>query len=54
MAIAHETFSGELLAIIDPANRPSQRVCQKLGFVFWKQASVDGDVRNLYRLVIGT
>jgi len=48
-----ETFSGELLAITDPANHASQNVCQKLGFAFLKQAPIDGDVRNLYALVIG-
>ncbi|MGD0395097.1 MAG: GNAT family N-acetyltransferase, partial [Acidimicrobiales bacterium] len=49
---ARETFSGELLAIIDPANHASQNVCRKLGFAFLKQASVDGDLRNFYTLVI--
>jgi len=53
LGTARETFSGELLAIIDLANRPSQNVCRKLGFAFLKQASVDGDVRNLYSLIIG-
>ena len=28
----------------------SQNVCRKLGFTFWKQAPVDGDLRNLYIL----
>ena len=50
---AREAFSGELLAIVDPANHPSQNVCRKLGFDFLKQAPVDGDVRNLYTLAIG-
>ena len=53
VARARETFSGELLAIIDPANHSSQNVCQKLGFTFMNQAPVDGEVRNLYSLVIG-
>jgi RimJ/RimL family protein N-acetyltransferase len=53
LGTAGETFSGELLAMIDRANQPSQNVCRKLGFAFWKQASVDGDVRNLYSLIIG-
>src|SRR5580700_10073237 len=53
LARAGETFSGELLAIIDPANLSSHNVCRKLGFTFLKQALVDGDVRNLYTLVIG-
>ncbi|TCC39121.1 N-acetyltransferase [Kribbella capetownensis] len=39
----------ELLAIIAPDNLPSQKVCLKLGFTFWKQAPVYGDVRNLYK-----
>ena len=50
---ARETFSGELLAIIDPANHASQNVCQKLGFTYLNQAPIDGDVRNFYALVIG-
>ena len=53
LAHARETFSGELLAIIDPANHSFQKVCRKLGFAFLKQAHVDGDVRNLYTLAIG-
>jgi hypothetical protein len=43
----------DLLAIIDPQNIASQNVCRKLGFTFWKQAPVEGDLRNLYRLVLG-
>jgi RimJ/RimL family protein N-acetyltransferase len=54
LAVAEETFSGEILAIIDPRNTPSQNVAHKLGFVFWKQAVVDGFVDNLYRLEVGT
>jgi RimJ/RimL family protein N-acetyltransferase len=53
LARARETFSGELLTIIDPANDASQNVCQKLGLAFLKQAPIDGNVRNLYALVIG-
>jgi RimJ/RimL family protein N-acetyltransferase len=53
LARAREAFSGELLAIIDPANHSSQNVCRKLGFAFLKQALVDGDVRNLYTLTVG-
>ena len=49
---ARETFSGELLAIIDPANHASRNVCRKLGFAFLRRASVDGDLRNFYTLVI--
>jgi RimJ/RimL family protein N-acetyltransferase len=49
LAKARQTYAGELLAIIAPENLASQNVCRKLGFTFWKQAPVDGDVRNLYR-----
>lgn len=50
LAKAHQTYAGELLAIIAPENLASQNVCRKLGFTFWKQAPVDGDIRNLYTL----
>jgi RimJ/RimL family protein N-acetyltransferase len=53
LARARETFSGELLAIIDPANRASQNVCRKLGFAFLKQALVGRNVANFYTLAIG-
>jgi RimJ/RimL family protein N-acetyltransferase len=53
LARARESFSGELLAMIDPANRASQNVCHKLGFDFLKRASVDGVVRNIYTIVMG-
>ena len=53
LAGAHETFSGELLAMIDPANHASPNVCRKLGFAFLKRAPVDGVVRNIYTLVVG-
>lgn len=53
LAVAHRTYTGELLAIIAPENRASQNVCRKLGFTFWKQAPVAGDIRNLYTLRTG-
>lgn len=53
LARARETFSGELLTMIDPANQASQHVCSKLGFSFLRQALVDGDVTNIYTLAIG-
>jgi RimJ/RimL family protein N-acetyltransferase len=53
LATAHQAYAGELLAIIAPENRPSRSVCRKLGFTFWKQAPVDGDIRNLYTLPVG-
>jgi RimJ/RimL family protein N-acetyltransferase len=53
LARAHQSYEGELLAIIAPENRASQNVCRKLGFTFWKQAPVDGVVRNLYTVSVG-
>jgi RimJ/RimL family protein N-acetyltransferase len=53
LAKAHQAYAGKLLAIIAPENLASQKVCQKLGFTFWKQAPVDGDIRNLYTLHVG-
>ena len=53
LATARRTYAGELLAIIAPENLASQTVCRKLGFTFWKQAPVEGDIRNLYILHIG-
>ena len=49
---ARKTYGGELLAIIARENVASQNVCRKLGFAFWKQAPVDGDLRNLYILSV--
>jgi RimJ/RimL family protein N-acetyltransferase len=48
--LAAQTFEGEILAMIDPRNHPSRRVAIKLGFSFWKQATVDGYLDDLYRL----
>jgi|SRR5215469_1482096 len=53
LATAHQTYAGDLLAIIAPENLASQNVAAKLGFTFWKQAPVDGDLRNLYTLTVG-
>lgn len=53
LARARETFSGELLAMIDQSNHASQNVCRKLGFAFLKQAFVDWDKANFYTLTVG-
>jgi RimJ/RimL family protein N-acetyltransferase len=53
LAKAHQTYAGELLAIIAPENLPSQNVCRKLGFTFWKQAPLAGVIMNLYTLRTG-
>jgi RimJ/RimL family protein N-acetyltransferase len=53
LAKARRSYAGELLAIIAPENLASQNVCRKLGFAFWKQAPVEGDLHHLYRLPAG-
>ena len=54
LSVADGVFSGEILAMIDPANRPSENVAHKLGFEFWKQGLVDdGYLVNLYRRQVG-
>jgi len=52
LARAAQTFEGEIIAMIDPRNQPSHRVASKLGFRFWKQATADGHVADLYRIWI--
>jgi RimJ/RimL family protein N-acetyltransferase len=53
LARAHQTYAGELLAIVALENLASQQVCRKLGFTFWKQATVEGHAGNLYTLPVG-
>jgi RimJ/RimL family protein N-acetyltransferase len=50
LEVARNDYAGEVLGIIHPDNRASQNVIRKLGFAYWKQAPVQGDLRNLYRL----
>jgi RimJ/RimL family protein N-acetyltransferase len=50
LARAVVEYRGELLAIIHPDNQPSHNVCRKLGFRYWKTASVGGELRDLYRM----
>lgn len=50
LAKARQSHDGELLAVIAPDNLASQNVCRKLGFEFWKQAVVLGDLCNLYTI----
>jgi RimJ/RimL family protein N-acetyltransferase len=49
---AHQTFVGEVIAIIDPENDASRNVCKKLGFRFWKRGPVLDDLCDLYTLII--
>jgi RimJ/RimL family protein N-acetyltransferase len=50
LEVARSDHAGDILGIIHPDNWASQYVIRKLGFAFWKQAPVHGDLRNLYRL----
>jgi RimJ/RimL family protein N-acetyltransferase len=52
LEVAGNDFAGEVLGIIHPDNRASQNVIRKLGFAYWKQAPVLGDLRILYRLQV--
>jgi RimJ/RimL family protein N-acetyltransferase len=52
LALAAQSFQGELLAMIDPTNAPSQNVAAKLGFTFWKRAQVNGYWDDILRLTI--
>lgn len=47
-----ESFDGEILAMIDPTNASSKRVAVKLGFEFWKMATVDGYVDEIHRIQV--
>jgi RimJ/RimL family protein N-acetyltransferase len=49
LGLAEQTFRGELLAMIDQANEPSQRVIAKLGFSYWKQAEFGDWIAEMYR-----
>jgi RimJ/RimL family protein N-acetyltransferase len=45
-------FHGQILAVIHSDNRASQNVAQKLGFLFWKRASIDGYPYDIFRLQV--
>lgn len=50
LELAGSTYDGEILAMIDPQNLPSQNVARKVGFRSWKEALIDGYLVKLYRL----
>ena len=50
LAVARQAFTGDILATIDPANDASKRVARKLGFEYWKVATIDGLEEEIYRL----
>ena len=47
-------FVGEDGAIIHLDNPASKNVVRKMGFKYWMQAPVQGEVRAVYRLRLGT
>ena len=49
LAVAAESFRGELFAMIDPRNVASKGVIAKLSFEFWKLADIDGYRDELHR-----
>ena len=50
LAVAADTFRGELLAMIDPQNVASKGVIGKLGFEYWKIGRIDVGYRvEVYR-----
>lgn len=53
LAVAEESFTGELIAMIDPRNAASANVITKLGFTWWKRAIVDGFEDDIYRRPVG-
>ena len=52
LELAAQSFTGEILCMIDPRNEPSKRVAHKLGFTFWKEAVVGGFLDELYLSLI--
>jgi RimJ/RimL family protein N-acetyltransferase len=40
-------YTGELITVIHPDNKPSRNVSRKLGFRFWKTAEVYGRLRTI-------
>ena len=51
--LAHQHHDGSIIAMINPTNEPSMNVIAKVGFTFWKQDDIDGDLTNLYRIEVG-
>lgn len=49
LAFAARHYTGEILGIIHPENHTSKGVIGRLGFHFWKQASVVGEMRDVFR-----
>jgi len=52
LALARETWSGELLALVDPRNHPSRNVLHKLGFAWVEHTVIEDRRTELYALTI--
>jgi RimJ/RimL family protein N-acetyltransferase len=52
LALARDTWSGELLAFIDPQNDASRNVLRKLEFEYLETVPLMGDEVELYRLTL--
>ena len=48
--LASQCFNDMLYAMIDPANVPSMRVIDKLGFTYQRTINIDDFTSRLYRL----
>lgn len=53
LSLASASSDGELVTVIDPANEPSIRTSERLGFRFWKHTVVEGDRRYIGRRHLG-
>jgi RimJ/RimL family protein N-acetyltransferase len=53
IAHAGDVWCGEIIAIINLTNAPSANVARKVGLEFWKQAEIDDDVADVFRLRVG-
>lgn len=48
LAQASVLFGGEVLGVVDPANSASKRVLDKVGFRYWKRATIGDDEVDVY------
>ena len=48
LAQASLLFGGEVLGVVDPANSASKRVLDKVGFRYWKRATIGDDEVDVY------
>ena len=53
LAQASVLFGGEVLGVVDPANSASKRVLDKVGFRYWKRATIGDEVDVYHRELDG-